>query len=837
MDLTPSTSARSGRPSTIAEDNEMDSLSGPIFPDFSNSSTQERMPDESAADQIPYPVQLPGFGIQRQKQKDIKDTIQKDFDKEFQKDNTSVIGVNTPYKMPDEIRKSMEFGKGADDNSASSSESELAQSKVTPSKSKSVSFREDTVKSSDASREGEESYMMDDLSLSKHPDKTNINDKKQSTLPSLESKIRPVPSTTNKWWSGFSHKRDKSGSSNLQASSSNGKTSKKKLFMEEAKELVHQHIRNRGNKRRAYSSSSDRISLMDDDDLSDIEDNDTSPDDDYLPRTVRSGVASNLMKLYGGSTSSFVDDDYSNNDGFATKAKRKTKEFTNMALQPILSGSSKNKLHKSKASSKIKFNMPTFSKELDPTEHKQHDRMNFRRKLRKKHQHDTTARVTVHIADILERQKFLLTLCKAFMEYGAPNHRLEEYLKRTARVLELDAAFVYFPNIIIVSFGDPSTKTSEVKVIRVNQGFNLAKLDDAHEIYKSVVHDRMGVEEASQKLDQLIKSKSYFNKFWLIVFYGLSSAFIIIWFNGSWQDMGPSFLMGCLVGFFQLVIAPKSTLYSSVFEVCSSIFLSFIGRAIGSIKGGRIFCFSAIVQSGLAMILPGYTIMSGALEIQSRSIVSGTVRMFYAIIFSLLLGFGITLGSALYGWIDKGAINTTTCSTGGLAPMWNLLFIPAFTVFATLGVEARWSQLPPMVIIASAGYAVYYFSAKHFSIAQFNAALGAFTVGLLSNLYSRFGMPFKRFGYCSSAFTTMYPGIIDLVPGSVASRNVLAAGITQLTKAEQNSTTGSQNILNDSTLTFGVTMIEVSIGISVGLFLSAIVVYPIGKKRTGIFSL
>jgi uncharacterized membrane protein YjjP (DUF1212 family) len=47
-------------------------------------------------------------------------------------------------------------------------------------------------------------------------------------------------------------------------------------------------------------------------------------------------------------------------------------------------------------------------------------------------------RITVHIAELLSRQKYLIRLCRALMKYGAPTHRLEEYMRMTARVLEID---------------------------------------------------------------------------------------------------------------------------------------------------------------------------------------------------------------------------------------------------------------------------------------------------------------------------------------------------------------------------------------------------------------
>lgn len=475
--------------------------------------------------------------------------------------------------------------------------------------------------------------------------------------------------------------------------------------------------------------------------------------------------------------------------------------------------------------------LPSFHMSDPTTEHK------FNRQ-RAKSEH--MARITVHISDVLTRQKFLLMLCKAFMLFGAPNHRLEEYMSLTARVLEIEASFLYFPGIMLASFGDPVMRTSDMKLIRVGQGLDLGKLDEAHEIYDLVIHDRLGVEEACERLNILLTRKPYFNTILLILFYGINSAFIIIWFGGSWVDMGPSAAMGMLVGFLQLVVAPRNTMYSSVFEVGSCILISFIGRALGSIRlhsgGNELFCYPAITLSGLSMILPGYIILSGALEIQARSIVSGSVRMFYAIIYSLFMGFGMTLGSGIYGWIDSNATMRASCESNLPAAM-NFLFIPMFAITMGFACQASLKQIPLMVIIACAGYTVDYFSALHLPMTQFNAAMGAFTIGVLSNFYSKFGRRYsllKRATYCETAFTSMLVGIFCLVPGGVAGRNVLASGLGIL---QESSKDDVQELVSSSTLTFGIMMIEVAIGITVGLFLAALVVYPFGKKRTGLFSL
>lgn len=130
----------------------------------------------------------------------------------------------------------------------------------------------------------------------------------------------------------------------------------------------------------------------------------------------------------------------------------------------------------------------------------------------------------------------------------------------------------------------------------------------------------------------------------------------------------------------------------------SAVLVSFFARAFGSIRseGKEVFCFSGIAQGAIApLLLPGYIIrplslslnantvtdmfqVIGALEIQSKKLVAGAVRMFYAVIYSVLLWFGISIGTALYGGFDHSATNATTCSDKNLKE-YRFFFVPLFT--------------------------------------------------------------------------------------------------------------------------------------------------------------
>ncbi|CAG7963070.1 unnamed protein product [Penicillium olsonii] len=472
---------------------------------------------------------------------------------------------------------------------------------------------------------------------------------------------------------------------------------------------------------------------------------------------------------------------------------------------------------------------------------------------RGKSQYEDEVHITVHIAELLCRQRYLIRLCRALMKFGAPTHRLEEYMRMTARVIQIDGQFLYIPGCMIISFDDASTHTTEVKVVRSTQGIDLGKLADVHEIYKEVIHDVIGVEEAVTRLDEVMRKPSKFHILFLIFAHGCASASVGPFaFNARPVDMPIAFLLGCLLGVLQLILSPKSSLYSNVFEISAAVLTSFLARAFGSIRfqGEPLFCFSALAQSSIALILPGYTVLCASLELQSRNIIAGSVRMVYAIIYSLFLGFGITIGTAVYGLLDSQASTAYTCPASPIRNEYlqRFPFVILFTVCLAIVNRAKWRQMPIMLFISLAGYAVNYLSAKRFyTNTQVSNALGAFVIGVMGNFYSRL-----RHGLAAAA---MLPAIFVLVPSGLAASGSLISGITsaeEITRSPyavvNNGTQGFMDAAKNRSAdqardqSYGVVfdigygMVQVAIGTTVGLFLAALVVYPLGKKRSGLFS-
>ncbi|KAK2466315.1 hypothetical protein APHAL10511_001957 [Amanita phalloides] len=478
-------------------------------------------------------------------------------------------------------------------------------------------------------------------------------------------------------------------------------------------------------------------------------------------------------------------------------------------------------------------------------------------------------KIEFNISSLEHRQGFLLKLARALMTFGAPSHRIESQLVAAARILEVEAEFIHLPGVMICSFGDQEQGCSETHFIKCNGRLSLGALHKVHLIYRSVVHDETSAEEATAHLEALLTAPPlYGNLFRSTLAFSLSALICPLAFGGSFVDM---WIAGCsafILSVLQLCVVTKSALYANVFEITIATIISFTARGLSSIRS-QVFCYTAISSSGIVGILPGYLILSSSLELASKNIVCGSVKMVYALIYTLFLGFGLQIGSDIYllldpqykkqleniasklsstvslvgTWVaDNSTENTTVPVIGSWSfvhslppseqdihegcyrpktfpwylqpfPLWtSFIIVPLFSTLSSLAnLQPFWSkQLPVMVVISCCSYASNKI-ANHFIFNRSDivSAIGAFTVGLLGNIYSR-----KMRG---TAFTSMVTGVLFLVPSGLSQ----AGGITA----------------NGNGIDIGGAMVAVTIGITVGLFMSQALVYTFGsRKNAAVFS-
>lgn len=138
-------------------------------------------------------------------------------------------------------------------------------------------------------------------------------------------------------------------------------------------------------------------------------------------------------------------------------------------------------------------------------------------------------------------------------------------------------------------------------------------------------------------------------------------------------------------------------------------------------------------------------------ELVSRQLVSGVVRMVYSIIYAFLLGYGIQMGSELYSTIDKSvdnipeawvqecsrATNVTTCDAR-INKAFFALLVPLFALAYCIFVRARPFRWPTMIVVSAIGYVVNFaLSCWARAPSQVLQVVPAFTIGFIGNLLTK----------------------------------------------------------------------------------------------------
>ncbi|KAI7900034.1 uncharacterized protein BX663DRAFT_519394 [Cokeromyces recurvatus] len=354
-------------------------------------------------------------------------------------------------------------------------------------------------------------------------------------------------------------------------------------------------------------------------------------------------------------------------------------------------------------------------------------------------------RITFEIANILQKQEFLRKLCKSLMLYGCPAHRLEYVMREVSRTLGVDAEYIYIPNVMLVTFIDSTTHTTETHFIRQAQTFEMHRLSDIYRLEKLISHGEVTVDEALEFIDKVYDQPPIY-PIWLHPFVYALAAFsgCVLFYGGRWREAGIAAALGMIFASNEIFSTFISS-FQPIWEITVCILIGFVAQGIQKYD----FCFTPIAFSSFIIVLPGYPMTVAIIELVSRQLVSGVVRMVYAIIYSFLLGYGVTMGSELYLTIDKSsdnvqtdvcklASNATTCISSE-SQWFNFMLVPMFAFAYCVYLKARPPRWPTMVIVASCGYVINYALAcwAH-APSQILQVVPAFGLGLIGNCLTKF---------------------------------------------------------------------------------------------------
>ncbi|KAG0745299.1 hypothetical protein G6F33_005059 [Rhizopus arrhizus] len=432
-------------------------------------------------------------------------------------------------------------------------------------------------------------------------------------------------------------------------------------------------------------------------------------------------------------------------------------------------------------------------------------------------------RITFEIANILQKQEFLRKLCRSLIMYGCPAHRLEYAMRQVSHTLGVDAEYVYIPSVMLMTFYDSTTHTTETHFIRQSPGFDMHRLCDIYRLEKLVAYGEVSVDEALEFIDKVNEQPSIYPRWLLPFIYSIASfSGCVLFYGGRWREGGIAAALGMLFAVNELFSTFVSSL-QPIWEITVCILIGFVARGLQYYG----FCFIPIAFSSFIVVLPGYPMIIAIIELVSRQLVNGVVRMVYAVIYSFLLGYGVSLGSSLYLAIDKNATtdiseqcklasSVSTCIASE-SQWFNFFLVPLFGIAFCLYLKAKFPRWPIMLAFASSSYIINYaLSCWAHAPSQILQIAPAFCVALVGNIISKFtGM---------MTFDAVLLGIFYLLPSGLG----VKAALGLFSKTNETGSEGAG---------FALVMIETSIGITLGLFLATLLVYPKGSQRTPLMSL
>ncbi|KAJ3006731.1 hypothetical protein HKX48_009497 [Thoreauomyces humboldtii] len=409
---------------------------------------------------------------------------------------------------------------------------------------------------------------------------------------------------------------------------------------------------------------------------------------------------------------------------------------------------------------------------------------------------------------------FLMGLARAFSKYGAPSHRIEYMMELVALALEQPASFVVIPGVIWVSFGDED-HASSTHLIKVAQGWHMYKLSCVNQLCKSVISGELDMHDAIPQLAEIAATPSY--PAWLewLAYPAISFILCVISFGGGWVDSVIACSLGAVVGIV-CVFSSRIREFTHLIPFLMALFCSFITRVLFVTirQYNPTFCYNetSIVLSSIVQMFPGLSITISLIEIATKNMVSGTVRIFFALFHAMMLGIGISAGRALVTWGPSDLDAVIPGCTVVLSKYWNFLFFPPLCAFYLCSFQARRPQFLHISIVSTIGWTTYLFLSM-MSLFQTSAgqivpsALAAFSIGVAANIYARITK--------DVAVPAIIVGIVQLVPGSMGVRATLGF-------FGQNSTDSMQVV-------FEMLMVGMSIGI--GLFMASLAVFPVKGPR------
>ena len=393
--------------------------------------------------------------------------------------------------------------------------------------------------------------------------------------------------------------------------------------------------------------------------------------------------------------------------------------------------------------------------------------------------------------------QFIIKLGTAVHHYGPSAARLESYLTAVFTSLGYEGVFRSTPSEITFAFSKPDQwwQHTHIAVVPVG-GYNMSKLAEVGNLVEELVADKISLIEASKRLDEIETMPDP----WGLWSYPLSFALVAFGFSGMLHGSSLDNIVS--VGLSLVVCA----LYLHA-EKLKGRFLDALPFTSAFVAGS---CAAAIklwlpelneiivILAAVIVLIPGFIISAGIVEIVENYIIAGTARLFGGLVYLIKQFTGAWLGISFISLFGVLELNTSLESNS--IPI-VLVSIMCLIVGLCLAYQTLLRDFIWVIINCALAYGIV-LSCSELLSADIGILFGATVASMFANLWAR---TTNR-----PTSIVLIPAITILVSGSIGFRGLLTA-------ATQHNDQGMQMFMQ---------MFIVALAIAAGLLIANIIIRP-----------
>lgn len=243
-----------------------------------------------------------------------------------------------------------------------------------------------------------------------------------------------------------------------------------------------------------------------------------------------------------------------------------------------------------------------------------------------------------------EAADFLIDLQSELHALTVPADISSDFIARAAGRLGIDADVAVFQSYVTAQLERAGQRTLRLRHIPVEAHWNLWRTQQVGELASALVEGRVGLADARAALERIKAQPALYPRTYVVPAYAVYGGVVATRIGGNLLDTAAAMLVGLFAG----LLSAGSGRYRSVYLQQSFLtgllggLLVLLLTVVLPIRGGT------VLFGGVALLIPAMALTISVHEIANDALEAGVLRLVYALLRFLMLGFGIA--AAVRAW-------------------------------------------------------------------------------------------------------------------------------------------------------------------------------------------